>query len=316
MKKILLLLGLLTITSLLLAACSPDPAPSETPSSIAQSSGIIAEGRVFPVNFMDQSFSRPGQIAEVLVQDGEEVQTGQVLAKLASSPEAQLALFRAQQEALAAQQALDALQANAQVNLTQGKLAVLAAQDQLEAARDLYAEDASAMQKANLAAVQALLDQAEQAQAKLEAGEGIDPDVLAAAQARLLSADAALTSAQAAIDALELKASMAGTVIDLTLQAGQWISAGQPVITLADLSRWVIETNNLTEYEVVDITLGQKVDLFFDALPDLTLKGEISQINTRYEEKRGDITYTVTIALAEADPALRWGMTASVQFIP
>ena len=31
------------------------------------------------------------------------------------------------------------------------------------------------------------------------------------------------------------------------------------------------------------------------------------------EEKRGDVTYTVTIQLNQVDPRLRWGMTALVE---
>ena len=51
-----------------------------------------------------------------------------------------------------------------------------------------------------------------------------------------------------------------------------------------------------------------------DALPDVTLKGEVTNINARFEEKRGDITYTVTVLLTETDPLMRWGMTAAVRF--
>jgi hypothetical protein len=47
----------------------------------------------------------------------------------------------------------------------------------------------------------------------------------------------------------------------------------------------------------------------------VVLKGEVTSINDRYEEKRGDITYTVTVLLKESDPLLRWGMTAAVRFV-
>ena len=33
-----------------------------------------------------------------------------------------------------------------------------------------------------------------------------------------------------------------------------------------------------------------------------------------FEEKRGDITYTVRIRINEPDPRLRWGMTVEVTF--
>ena len=127
---------------------------------------------------------------------------------------------------------------------------------------------------------------------------------------------AAAASAQAALDALELKSGTAGTIVDPTVQAGQRVSSGQPLFTVADFSRWVVKTDNLTELQVVDLKIGQKVEVMLDALPDVTLSGEVSQINRRYEEKRGDITYTVTVVLSQSQAALRWGMTAAVKFLP
>lgn len=316
MKKFSLPVIFLVVASLLLAACASETEEPATGSVPPESSSFIAEARLLPVNTMDQSFGIPGQVAEVLVADGENVTTGQVLARLASSPDLDLALARAEQEALAAQIALDELQASAQVNLTQAELAVLAAQDQVDAAQEALDTENTAQNRANLDAAEALLQQAETAQAELEANDGIDPDLLAAAQARQVTAEAALASAQAAIQALDLKATIAGTVVDLAIQPGQRVSAGQPLITLADYSAWVVKTDNLTEYEVLDITVGDTVQVVFDSMPEKTFPGEITRVNARFEEKRGEITYTVTVALSQADPALRWGMTTIVQFAP
>jgi HlyD family secretion protein len=316
MKKLFLPFITMAATAIILTACSTNTAQPAAVSTTSQPDVMIAEGRLLPVNSMDQSFSIPGQAAEVLVIDGENVKEGQVLARLRTSPDLQLALARAQLEALAAQQALDGLKAAAEVSLTQGRLSVIAAQNQLEAAQDQYVDDATAEKKAALEAAEAFLNQARDAQENLETGKGVDPDQLAAAEARLASAKAAVASAQAAMEALELKATMDGTLVGMDLQAGQRISAGQPVVTLADFTSWVVKTDNLTEDEVVGLEIGQRVEVVLDALPDVTLTGEVTHINTRYEEKRGDITYTVTVTLQQADPAMRWGMTAAVKFQP
>jgi multidrug resistance efflux pump len=316
MKKLSLVLMILILASVILTACSsstPEPVVVETS---ARSGTIIAEGRLVPLHSMDQSFSIPGQVAEVLVQDGEVVQSGQVLARLESSPEAQVALARAQQEVLAAQQALDGLQSAAQVSLTQARLDVITAQEQVDAAQDQYDADASDENKARLDAAEAVLEQAGLTLEKLEDGDGIDPDQLAAAEARKAAADAALVSAQSAVDAQDLIATIDGTVVDLALQVGQRVAAGLPVLTLADYSGWLVETDNLTENEVANVQMGQKVEIILDALPDLSLTGEVSHINARSEEKRGDVTYTTSVVLSQGDPALRWGMTAALRFLP
>ena len=85
---------------------------------------------------------------------------------------------------------------------------------------------------------------------------------------------------------------------------------------MADYSTWVVKTDNLTETDVVNLAVGQKVEVVLDALPEVTLSGEVTHINARFEEKRGDITYTVTILLSQTDPQMRWGMTAAVSFLP
>lgn len=316
MKKYTLPLLLLLVAALILSACSAGAAEDTAEPTATQPNLLIAEGRLMPVNALEQSFSLPGQVAEVLVQDGETVQAGQPLARLEDSPEAALALRRAQQEVLAAQQALDTLRAAADVTLAQAQVAVFTAQNRLEAAQEAYDADATDENQALLDQAAALLAQAETDLDELDTNDGIAPDLLAAATARLSAAEAGAGSAQAALDALLLKSTLAGVVVDLTLQPGQRVAAGQPVITVADFSTWVVETQNLTEIELVNVAVGQQVEIVLDALPEVTLRGEVTHINARYTEARGDITYTATIVLSETDARMRWGMTAAVQFLP
>ena len=317
MKKLSLAIIVLAVTALVLTACSPKTAqPAAAAVAVQPDVALIAEGRLLPANSMDQSFSIPGQVAEVLVKDGDTVKAGQVLARLAGAPEVQTALARARQELLDAQQALDGLKTSADLHLAQGQLAVVAAQKERDQAEVRYAIDTTSENKALLNEATAKLNLAEDAQTRLEDGAGIDPDQRASFEARLASAQAALASAQSAVDAAELKSSLDGTVVSSSLQAGQRVTAGQPVFTIADFSSWVVKTDNLTEMGVVKVKVGQKVSVVLDALPGQTLSGEVTEIKRVYEEKRGDITYTVSAVLSQNDPQMRWGMTAAVQFIP
>lgn len=314
MKRLVFSLIVLAAAALALTACSSEDAQATPAPVVAQANVLIAEGRLMPFNVLDHAFSLPGQVAEVMVQDGDVVEAGQVLARLTDSPEAALALARAEQETLAAQQALEALKTQANLNLAQAELAVLEAETALEEAQNLYDSDDSDQNQAGLDAAKAQWELARDARRNLAAGDGIDPDLMDAAEARLTTAQAAEASAKAALEALTLKASLDGTVIDLDLQPGQLVSAGVPVFTLADVSNWVIKTDNLTEVDVTAISLGQEVEVVLDALPEVTLTGTVTHINTRFEEKRGDITYTATIQLDDLDPRMRWGMTAAVKF--
>jgi len=316
MKKLILPVLFLTAAMLVLTACTAKTTQPTPTATVTGSTNLIAEGHLLPANTLDLSFSIAGQVAEVLVKDGDVVATGQVLARLAMAPDAQTALLRAQQETLAAQQALDSLKASADVTLAQSNLALVDAQNALDTARSRYDADKTPENEALLGEATAKLKQATDTHKKLAAGAGVDPDQLASAQARLASATAAQQSAQALVDAHELKASMDGTVANIALQAGQKIAAGQTVFTLADFSHWVVQTDNLTEIDVVKLQVGQKVSVVLDALPGQSLSGEVTHINLFSELKRGDTTYTVTVVLSQSDPQMRWGMTAAVQFIP
>ena len=75
-----------------------------------------------------------------------------------------------------------------------------------------------------------------------------------------------------------------------------------------------METTDLNELEVVDISLGQRVVIQPDALPGVELTGTVERIASAYVEKGGDILYTVRIRLDKIDERLRWGMTVALVF--
>lgn len=169
-----------------------------------------------------------------------------------------------------------------------------------------------AQAQATVAVAEAALAQAEARYAKVWSGP--NPDQLALAEARVAAAESALAAANAALDRLELRAPFAGTLASLGLKVGEQVAPGLVVASLADFSGWVVETDNLTEIDVVKIEPGQAVSVLLDALPDQTLLGQVESIDSVYVEKRGDITYTVTVALADTHPLMRWGMTAVATF--
>jgi multidrug resistance efflux pump len=317
MKRIPLLIIIAAAALASLTACSTSTTePTATPEPITTNAITISEGRLLPLNWLDHAFTMPGIVDVILIANGEQVKTGQPLVALVGSPDALLALTRAEEEALDAQQVLDSLLAQAELTQAQAELKLLKAQEALTDAQADYDANASDENRLQLDIAAATLALAEEELARVESGNGVDADLLRAAEARLASAQAALASAQAQRSANVLTSGLDGIVVDLDLQPGQQIAAGIPVITVADYSKWVVKTDNLTESQVTSVSVGNPVEVSLDALPGVKLTGEVSSINARYEEKRGDITYTVTITINESDPAMRWGMTAAVYFKP
>ncbi len=112
----------------------------------------------------------------------------------------------------------------------------------------------------------------------------------------------------------ELRAPLAGVVTKLDLKVGEFASSSAPVVTIADTSKWLVKTTDLTEIDVVNLSEGQPVVVKLDAMPGKEFKGHILSIGQEYSENQGDIVYEVTILLTDLDPAMRWGMTAVVTF--
>ncbi len=142
----------------------------------------------------------------------------------------------------------------------------------------------------------------------------LDPDRLALAESRLAAAEATLDAAEAGLAQNELRAPMAGTVVGFAIKAGEQVAAGQPVGQVADLSAWIVETLDLTEFDVVSIDPDQSVLVTADALPDITMTGTILSVANVPRDVRGDVTYVARVRLDTTDPRLRWGMTVLVEF--
>ena len=152
-----------------------------------------------------------------------------------------------------------------------------------------------------------------QAQAQLDLVEaGVRDETIAVAEADVQAAEAALTQAQAALAEMELRAPFAGTVASLNAAVGEQITAGAPVVVLGDLTRWQIETEDLTEFDAVNVKPGDAVTITFDALPGLEKDGVVKLVRPIGENNRGDIVYTLVIEPSEHDARLLWNMTAVV----
>lgn len=136
------------------------------------------------------------------------------------------------------------------------------------------------------------------------------------AGADVKAAEAALVRARVALSETELRAPFAGVVASIDARVGEPITQGNTVVRLADVSTWQIETDDLTEIEVVDVREGAPVTISFDAIPDLELSGKVLRIKPFGEEKQGDMTYTVLIQPDQQDARLRWNMTATVRVTP
>ena len=160
MKKLSIFFVLFSVAAILMTGCAPKAEETVVTETIAQPNYLIAEGRLMPANYLDISFSVPGQVIEVLVKEGDSVEVGQVIAKL-DVPNAQIAV--------------DELKKNAEFNLAQSKLDVFKAQSLLDEAQEDYDADDSEENQLKLDLALKTLELSQEKLATLNEGNGIDP---------------------------------------------------------------------------------------------------------------------------------------------
>lgn len=177
--------------------------------------------------------------------------------------------------------------------------------------------------------------QVEQARAALELVKaGARTEEITVAQGDVDIAIAQLQDALVGIAETELRAPFDGVITALDIDQGEAVTPDLPVLQLADLSAWRIETLDLSEIDVATIHAGDTVDITFDALPTLTLRGKVTHIRPvgensnaapisgavsrgdtpLAEQVSGDIVYRVVIEPETHAGQLLWNMTALVEF--
>ena len=162
---------------------------------------------------------------------------------------------------------------------------------------------------------QAELKQAESQVAAAKARLDALPAELRAARSAVARAKLDVQRAQLELEQANLYAPFAATVTTLDVQRGDMVSAGSPVLTLADLGELQVELADLDEWGVADVRLNQSVDLTIPSLGNLSLRGRLVSVATEPTiSSAGAVFYKAIVALERQEPGLRWGMTVTVRF--
>jgi len=354
---------------------SQETSPTQAPLidfSPLNSTEVEALGHLVPGQYSDLHFRTNGVIETIFVKEGQEVQQGDILAKLRGEEQLKLAISQAHLDVMNAERVIADLETNAPLQAAQAfyDMSLIekeienveknrikmdyprGTQDEIDEAYDRYqdavenfdtvsdyynASDdvykmAQTERNSSLTAYNWLigkysnLDKREQEsnlillERKLDDlkrqyeiySQGPDPVEVELANARLQLAIDQRTVAEANYEDLTLYASFDGTVVQLNFEVGKSIAATQPLLLLADLTHWNVETEDLTELSVTRIKEGAAAQVSIDALPNTPFDGKVIEIKEIGETKRGDITYTVVIALQQNDPRLRWNMTTPI----
>lgn len=190
--------------------------------------------------------------------------------------------------------------ANMQLNLTRAKDNLT----NLIARYNWFVGHPSEIAKAEaLARIQTAETSLQDAQRALdEYSNGIDPADLAAAQARIKAARAVLEQAR-------LRATFAGVISQVDVQLGDRVTAGQTAFRVDDLSSLVLDLQ-ISEMDINNVTLGQPVEVIFEAVPEKTYHGTVTSVDLASDVQQGAVNFAVAVTLTDADGLVKPGMSA------
>jgi HlyD family secretion protein len=245
-------------------------------------------GRIEAVE-IDIAARTAGRIREILVNEGDFVRAGQVLAKMDTAVlEAQLREAEAQlQRALigieTAQSLVTQREAEkqaAEALIAQRKAELDAAQKRLARTRELASKNAASEaqlddDRAAAAAAKAAVGAAEAQAAAAQAAIGRARSDVIASEASVEAARATLQRIQADIDDSVLKSPRDGRVQYRVAQPGEVLSPGGVVLNMVDLTD-VYMTFFLPTEQAGRIALGAEARLVLDAAPQYVVPTEIS----------------------------------------
>jgi membrane fusion protein, multidrug efflux system len=98
-----------------------------------------------------------------------------------------------------------------------------------------------------------------------------DPDV----QPEIVQAQKALDEAKLQLGYTEIVAPISGYIGRRSVNPGNLVTVGQPLLSIRPLADVWIEAN-FKETQLADLRIGQKVDIFVDAYPDKTFHGRVA----------------------------------------
>lgn len=275
-------------------------------------------------------FKLPGRLAERGVSEGQPVTAGQLVGRLDDAEQVhELALRRA--ELAAARAGLADLEAGSRPQEIAAVEATLRSAEaerdraKLEFTRQKELLDKNAVSAREFEVAQAQLQvataRANEAAERLKLiREGPREQTVLQARARTEQAAAAVALAQTRLDNTRIQSPLTGVVLAHHAEPGEYVSAGTPVVTVAELGRvWVRVYIN--QPDLGRIRLGQKVAVRTDTFPDKRYEGTISFIASEAEftpktvqtaKERVKLVFRAKIDLANPHGELKPGMPADV----
>ncbi len=110
-----------------------------------------------------------------------------------------------------------------------------------------------------------------------------------------------------------IRAPFSGTIVEMNLIKGDDTTSGTALATL--ITNQKIAEITLNEIDAVQVKIEQKAVLAFDAVSDLSITGEVAEIDALGTVNSGVVSYNAKIAFDIDDERIKPGMTVSTSII-
>lgn len=273
----------------------------------------------------------PARVTRVLVREGQAVKAGDTLALLTqptlSADERQRAA-----RARASKATLDELERGArseEIRRAESEVAAATAEAERAAKdaerlkglaeRQVVSQQQYDAARALAASTTAKRDAAAANLALLR--EGTRAERIRAARAEADGAEAAVEMARAMERDLVLLAPVAGLVATRNVEPGEVVTAGTPVITIAETRRQTVRVF-VSQAAVSRVNPGQAVEGLLDAYHDRQFAGRVASIATKAEftprvalteKERNDLLFAVKVEFADTTGYLKAGLPITVR---
>lgn len=273
----------------------------------------------------------PGRIAQLLVKEGDQVQVGQIIARLDTS-EVEAEVAQAQAALAGAEAQLKELLAGSRLQeIREARANLQQAEDNLKLARDdwdrfdsLFKEGATSAQERDRAKnrVEVAVSQVKAARERYELVRvGPRPETIEAARHERDRAKAVLQMAQVRLRDSTILAPLSAVVLTKRAEQGEIVNPGFPIVILIDSDDLWLRVY-IPESEIGLVGIGQDASVTVDSFPNRRFEGKVVEISSKAEftprtvqtkKERVNLVFGVKIRLDNHERLLKPGMPADTE---
>ena len=282
------------------------PVQVRTPAVVDRAESVSASGSIEGSETADVAFQVGGRVARVLVEEGQHVSKGQLLAEIEPTDyrNAFNAATAQKEAALAVSQKADA--GLRKQELEQARIDFERWQDEYK--RMKFLVERKSLPPNDFQKIEASYNASKERYEM--AVEGTRKEDIATAAAQAHAADAQAAEERKRLDDTQLLAPISGNIGMRRVDPGQTVAAGTPVFSIVELNPVKVRVG-VPEAEIAKVRQGAAAEITVPSLGGRRFAGKVAIIGVASEP--ASRTYTVKILVPNPGPVLLAGMVAEAR---